>query len=345
MNMKLPATINRIIIFRALQLGDMLCAVPAFRALRKAYPNAKITLAGLPWASSFVARFDAYFDDFIWFPGYPGLPEQQVNPQLFTTFLSKVQQQQFDLALQMQGNGTLINPMVELFAAGTTAGYFKQNDYAPNQNYFLEYPDSGSEVHRHIQLMEFLGLPAQGDYLEFPITKQDEDDYLALDLSLSCKKYVCIHPGSRGSWRQWPVEYFALVADHCAKRGLTVVVTGTSQEADIVAEVIKKMQYPAINLCGKTSMGAMGIIIKNAFALISNCTGVSHMAAALKTPSIVISMDGEPERWAPINTTLHHTVDWLTLPNLDKVLEITTALTSPFGISNTDSQLSNSTLS
>src|ERR1700709_1398809 len=103
--MELPADINKIIVFRALQLGDMLCFIPAMRALRKAYPYAHIVLAGLPWAKSFAERFNNYFNEFIWFPGYPGLPEQVLNPVEFSKFLATVQGQQFDLALQMQGNG------------------------------------------------------------------------------------------------------------------------------------------------------------------------------------------------------------------------------------------------
>ena len=87
--MKLPQQeIQKIAIFRALQLGDMLCAIPAIRALRAAYPNAHLTLLGLPWAKSLLVRFPQYFDAFIHFPGYPGLPEQNFDAQSFPFFFA-----------------------------------------------------------------------------------------------------------------------------------------------------------------------------------------------------------------------------------------------------------------
>ena len=78
---------HSIAIMRALHLGDMLCAVPAFRALRTAFPEAQITLVGLPWARSFVKRFNHCLDDFLEFPGYPGIPERTTLLRRFPEFL------------------------------------------------------------------------------------------------------------------------------------------------------------------------------------------------------------------------------------------------------------------
>src|ERR1044071_9536803 len=109
--------IRSIIIFRALQLGDLLCSIPAFRALRNAFPKAHIAITGLPWMKMLPERFPRYFDEFFLFPGYPGLPEQGFKAEQTAEFLLRMAQRRFDLALQMQGNGKIVNPMIELFGA------------------------------------------------------------------------------------------------------------------------------------------------------------------------------------------------------------------------------------
>lgn len=311
--------IKKIAIFRALQLGDLLCSVPAMRALRKTFPKANITLIGLPWSKVLLDRFPQYLDSFICFSGYPGLPEQPFIPGKVISFLQEMQHGQFDLALQMQGNGTIVNPMVELFGAKYTAGFCIKNDYCPDPELFLEYPEGISEIEKHIRLMNHLGIPSEGLHLEFPLTQQDQDDFSRLNLPIEEKKYVCIHPGSRGSWRQWPPKYFASLADYSISQGFPAVITGTKDELPIVNEVMKQMKHPAVLAAGYTSLGAVGVLISKAFALISNCTGVSHMASAFQTPGIVISMDGEPERWAPLNRTLHRTIDWTKTPDYQLV--------------------------
>jgi len=322
----LSAEVKKIAVFRALQLGDMLCIIPAIRALRHAYPNAQITLIGLPWAKSFTERFNSYFDGFISFAGYPGLPEYPFEAKAFCNFLVHVVNEDFDLAIQMQGNGSIVNPMVELFGATHTAGFSIEGHYAPANGLFLSYPEYGHEIERHLLLMEHLGIESQGTDLEFPINEDDLEKFASLNLPVEPKKYVCVHPGSRGSWRQWPVEYFAALGNYCAERGYKVVLTGTKEEADIINSVISHMKHVAINTAGITTMGAVAILIRDAAMLISNCTGVSHIASAFKTPSIVLSMDGEPQRWGPIDKQTHRTINWLQTPDFQIVYDQTVGL-------------------
>jgi ADP-heptose:LPS heptosyltransferase len=314
--MKLPQSeIKKIAVFRALQLGDLLCSIPALRALHHAFPSAEICLLGMPWAKSLTDRFPHYIHSFKHFPGYPGLPEQPFVPEVFTQFLLEVQEEGFDLVLQMQGNGSIVNPMVQLFNGRYTAGFCLPGDYCPDEKFFLPYPGGIHEVERHLTLMEYLGIPSMGTALEFPLYEKDYQDYDALHLPLAPKEYVCVHPGSRGAWRQWPPEFFAKLANYCSDQGLVVVITGTAEEMEIVNQVAGYLHTAPVIAAGKTNIGTAGVLIKKSRLMISNCTGVSHMAAAFRTPGIVISMDGEPQRWAPMNKEIHHTIDWTKTPD------------------------------
>lgn len=299
-----------IVVLRALQLGDLLCAVPALRALREAAPRARISLIGLPWAAELPRRLSRYLDEFIEFPGYPGLPERDACVERLPEFLASVQRRRFDLAIQMHGDGSYVNSIVLLMGAARAAGFCEPGGWCPDRDSFLEYPASGSEPERLLRLVEFLGAVRRGDGLEFPLTEDERSGWrtLAAEFGLQPRGYVCVHPGARWPSRRWPVERFATVADILAGRGLRVVLTGAEGERALTAAVAARMRTPAADLGGKTSLGVLAAAIAQARLLVCNDTGVSHVAAAVGTPSVVVASGSDVERWAPRDRTLHRVV-------------------------------------
>jgi ADP-heptose:LPS heptosyltransferase len=235
----------------------------------------------------------------------------------------------------MHGSGIISNPLVDLFDAKNMAGFYTPGNYCPNPELFVEYPGNVHEIHRHLKLMEVLGITGATTHLEFPLLAKDEEDFDKSALPVKSHDYVIIHPGSRGESRQWNTGNFAAVGDYCIENGLQVVITGTKDEMSIVDNVVKQMTHKPIIAAGKTTLGAVAILIKNAAALVSNCTGVSHIAAALKTKSIVLSLDGEPYRWGPLNNQLHRTIDWTTTPHLNVVINQVKALLFKGEVENT----------
>lgn len=301
---------RRVAVLRALQLGDLLCAVPALRALRAALPQAHITLISLAWARDFVDRFDRYLDDFIEFPGFPGLPEREFDARAFPAFLAEAHARDFDLAVQLHGSGSFVNPLLVMLGARTNAGYFLPGEYCPDPERFLPYPDRLPEARRHLALMEFLGAPADDDRAEFPLRASDHAALAAVEEAADLRpgEYVCLHPGARYPSRRWGAERYAALGDELSRLGLCVVITGSAWEAELASAVAGAMRAPALNLAGRTDLAALAALLSGARLLVSNDTGVAHVAAGLRVPSVVAVTGSDTSRWAPLDRERHRTV-------------------------------------
>lgn len=302
-------SMSRIAVFRALQLGDMLCAVPALRALRAQYPNAHITLIGLPWSRQLADRYPHYLDDVVVFPGHPAMPERLPALDAVPSFLRDVRGRRYDLALQLHGSGRITNAIVALFGARHSAGFLESSACPRDDGTFIPWPSEGYEAQRLLTLIDALGIPRRGEWLEFPVRDDDLEELHMLSRDggweLARAEYVCIHAGARNAVKRWAPERFAAVADALADQGLTVVLTGTSAEAAVTRAVADAMSHSAIDAAGPMSLGALAALMSGARFVISNDTGVSHLAAALRVPSVVVFLAADPDRWAPLDTERH----------------------------------------
>ncbi len=288
----------------------MLCAVPALRALRARLPAAEITVVGLPVAHLLRARFPRYVDAVLESPGFPGLEEHPGMIARLPAFLTAAQARHFDLAIQMHGSGRTSNLFALLLGARATAGCFVPGDYCPDPDRFVPYPGHLPEVERLLHLLAALGVPPQGNALEFPLTAADRATLAAGPArGLAPRSYVCLHPGAADPARRWAPGEFAALGDALAARGFTVVLTGAAAEAGLTRAVAAKMGARAIDLAGRTDLGALAALLADARLLICNNTGVSHLAAALATPSVVIFTTAEVARWAPLNRRRHRPVE------------------------------------
>jgi ADP-heptose:LPS heptosyltransferase len=302
---------KRIVVFRALQLGDMLCVVPALRALRQALPRAQVILAGLPWAENFTRRFRHLVDEFLAFPGHPDLPEQPADLQELQRFLTAVRARRYDLALQLHGDGRVSNGIVACFEASCMAGFRPAGISAWNIKNFLPYPDHGRESLRLLRLTTHLGAPSEGDHLEFPLDASDAAELNQFGLSRlpADRGYVCLHCGARSQARRWPLTAFASVADALHREyGLTIVLTGSGSERPIAQRLAARIGAPVTNAACDVSIGGLAALLRGSRLLISNDTGVSHIASALKLPSIILFRASDMQRWAPGDRRLHRCI-------------------------------------
>lgn len=297
---------RRIAVFRALQLGDMLCAVPALRALRQTAPQAHIALIGLPWARVFVERYADLVDELIVFPGAVGFPEQPETNAGLPDFFSQMRARRFDLAIQLHGSGGVANDLLFELGARANAGFVQSGEPA-RQGCFISWPDHLPESERYLAITSALGAPAIDRQLAFPLNSRDDAEYATLVAmhGVEAQRLVLIHPGAQLPSRRWPAERFAGVADNLSADGWQIAVTGTAAEASLTGAVLGAMTAPALYLAGATSLGGLAALVAHARLVVCNDTGISHIAAAVATSSVVIASGSDTHRWAPLDRARH----------------------------------------
>lgn len=313
--------VRHLAILRALSLGDMVCATPALRALRQRFPRASITLVAQPWAEDWAERIDEV-DDFVALPPHPLTSEAGADEALWSVFVQAMQALCLDLAVQLHGSGRLSNGVVAQWGARHVLAFHEAGQ--PGQGrpagFGVAWPNEGSEVARLMQLVGTLGWPVGPPAslrLVHPVDDMDRTRARRLLRAQGLQPgqgqgWVCVHPGSKWASRRWPAARFAAVASELAQRGHTIVLTGTEQEREL-ARAIQQEVPQAIDLCGRTDLWTLGAVIDAASLLLCNDTGVSHVAAARRVPSVVVSCGSDVARWSPADA-LRHRVLWSAPP-------------------------------
>lgn len=293
---------SRIAIFQALNLGDLLCATPALRALRHRFPGAEIVLIGRPSTRELVDRLPS-IDRFMPFPGYPGIAESPRDTSGSVSIWPR-----FDLAVQMHGSGSESNGFVASLGAEHSLGYGPKGD--DRLTTVLTWVEEEPEPIRWLRLVGAVGAAADGLQLELPIVPAERAKAIALLAPADGGLKIGLHVGASDPERRWPPEAFAALADRLIDAlGARIVLTGSVEERPLTAAVREVMRGEALDLAGMTSLGEFAAVIGALDLLVTNDTGASHVAAATRTPSVILFGPSRPDRWAPLDLGLHHIVD------------------------------------
>ena len=300
--------VRRIVVLRALFLGDFLCAEPALRAHQARCPLAELRLIGRPGIVPRLQRY-ACVDRFLSFPGCEGIAEAPYDPAATEVFLARAREMRFDLAVQMHGSGPASNGFVAALGAPVSLGYTPPGVPSPLTK-SVPYPgDSVHEARKWLALVAHVGAtgPARP---ELPVTKEEEQEAERLLEPLDRRRpVVALHPGARDPKRRWPAERFAALADQLWEAyGCQTVLTGVAEDAALSAAICGACHGPVLDLAGKTDIGCLAALLDRVDLLVTNDTGPSHVAWARGVPSVILFGPTDPARWAPLDGELHRPV-------------------------------------
>ena len=116
---------------------------------------------------------------------------------------------------------------------------------------------------------------------------------------MSGRKILAMGPGANYPAKIWPwPNYLGLIAS-VRSHFEAVVLLGNAKDRELARPIAEDSVLPCINLCGDTTLLQAAAILGSAAAFVGNDSGLGHMAAAVKVPTLTLFGIGHPERYHP----------------------------------------------
>ena len=257
-----------LLVLRALKLGDLLVAVPALHALRRAYPQHRRLYAAQSWLEDAVALVG----------GFELLPTHGLDEPL------SVGPRTVEVAVNLHGRGPESQSRIEALQADTTISHCSDQRPGP------QWLDGIHERERWTRLLQWHGISAdpRDVFLNTP------------GVPTQLPGATVVHVGAAYGSRLWPADRFAEVAAELKGSGHQIVFTGGAADRSRALGVsLKAGSGASAVLAGRQSLGQFAASISEARLVVSADTGAAHLASAFGRPSVVLFGPAAPEEWGP----------------------------------------------
>lgn len=280
--------IKEILVIRNDGVGDMVISTPVFKALKKKYPSARLTVVASS-RNHEVIQGNPYVDDILIYKG-AGL------------FMKEMRTRKIDLAIDL----FITYRMKQAFIT-----------YLSGASYRLGFEESGREMFFNIRgpaasykkkavenLFDLVGtLGAGGNECEPEIFLETGERQWALNVlserGLGPASKVAIHPGAFYPIREWPAERFGEVAKRIVKEnGPKILLFEDRKEKTLLGTIQNMLGERAEVFCGLQLRQFMSLL-SWCDLLICNNSGPLHIAAALKVPTVSIVGPSIVPLWLP----------------------------------------------
>lgn len=308
----LPDSISRILVVRPHnQLGDMLCATPLLRSLRHRYPDATITLITSPVNHDVMIGLKL-IDEVMCFDKRQFTHGGPAGALLLVRFIRNMRGKGFDVAIvpstvsmsftsdllaRLSGAGLRIGP-------GSLDGTRNPSAFLFNLPVVLDWRQA---PHRHqtlrnLDIAHDLGLKETDLAHEMTLRDEEIRDAQAWfrQQSEGRQRGIAIHPGAGKPPNRWSALGFARVAKILAQEtGARIFITTGPMDSETITELQRHLEIEVAWIKDEP-IRTVSARLQRMDLVISNDTGIMHVAAAVGTPVLSLFGPTDPEQWAPI---------------------------------------------
>jgi len=294
-----PEKIKNILCLRNDRFGEFLLNIPALRALKETFVNAKIILVVDPYVAG-LARMLPMVDEVLQYSAKKHSLFEKLG------FLSLLKKKNIDIAVMFNPSKEF-NILTFLSAIPVRAGYARKWGFlltvkTDDQKYLAQM----HEVEYNLGLVSLLGAETKNKELSLSVNKASGVGLLRNYGIEAGDNLVCLHPWTSDPIKQWPVNRFTELAVRLLEEPeIKVAVIGGKEEADKGLEFCAAFRETGalINLVGKITLCDLALLLSNSKLLISGDSGPVHLAAAVGTKALAIFRNDIPaksaKRWGP----------------------------------------------
>lgn len=300
----LPMELKNILIIKPSSLGDIVLVLPVLSALRRNFPDAKISWLVRPEFAPLLENHP-HLTEVILFDR-KRLGKAWFHPGAFCSLISLIRQlrrQEFDAVFDFQG---LFRTAALAWLSGCKNRFGMANARELAHLFYTHKVEQDKDcVHLVDYYLKIARLAGAADLSVEFVLPQDAAvagsvGKLLTSYNIERGNYVVFVPGSTDPDKRWPVERFAALADKIASKfHLSIVAAGNASEAGLIESLKSLAHVPVANLAGRTSLGQLIALLRTARLVVSNDTGPGHIAAALGTPLVLMYSWSNPARIAP----------------------------------------------
>ena len=288
----MPQSPQRILLIRLSSLGDIVLTSPAIRAVRKAFPDAYISMI-VGSRSADVVWENPHLDEVIPFDR----KSKGRNTSEMRRVMRHLRQAPFDLSIDFQRKlRTAL--LASCSGAKVRVGYHEAGGFLSTVQ--VPEPSEGHAVERNLALLAAIGIPDDGPETEMHVSEETRR-FAAERLPRGTRRRLGFFPGAGWKLREWMPERLAALGDLAAERyGAEVVIFGGPAEMELVNQIAEQMKHPTILQAATLTVAQLAALIARCDLLISNDTGPMHISVAMKTPTIALFGPGDHLKFGPL---------------------------------------------
>jgi heptosyltransferase-2 len=289
---KQPMEFRNILVRATNWVGDAVMSMPALHALRKRFPNARISILARPWVASLYER-ESFCDELIVYEAPAGWKGLRKKLEL----ASELRRRRFDCAILFQ-NAFESAALVWLARIPVRIGYDRDA-----RGWLLTHPIPLTDKAPRHQRFYYLELLKRAELID----SYSSEAHVALSAASSAaergrKRFleaglsgavVGVSPGAAyGGAKRWLPERFADAALQIAgERSASVSVFGSKEEGSI-CEVVSQHVHAAgvwcVNFAGITTLDEFIELAAACEVFLTNDSGPMHIASSLGVPTVAI---------------------------------------------------------